>query len=140
MYLLKNLINLLVLCKHSYHRKSDPVDHKDKHEVLFDKKILPQSMYLFPERFPLILSREDFCPTHCDNCSIFYFSLRFPLCSVLAYFLNTLLYPHPQWFLLQVICTLYFCSSYIIKFFRKCSKGLLCVVCYLVVLIVIVRI
>ena len=64
----------------------------------------------------------------------------FSLMQVLAYFLNTLLYPHPQWFLLQVICTLYFCSSYIIKFFRKCSKGLLCVVCYLVVLIVIVRI
>lgn len=46
-----------------------------------DHGICPHySLYLFPERFPLILSREDFCPTHCDNCSIFYFSLRFPLC------------------------------------------------------------
>ena len=51
--------------------------------------------YIFSlKEFPLYTFTWRFCPTHYDNRSLFYFSLRFTLMQVLAYFLNTCAVSH----------------------------------------------
>ena len=67
---------------------------------------------------PFILSREDFCPTHYDNRSLFYFPFVLPLCRS-SILLNTCLYSHPH----GVAWAVAVCAADMTLFsFIKCSR------------------
>ena len=69
--------------------------------VIPDRNVLYYNAfsYIFSlKEFPLYTFTLRFCPTHYDNRRLFYFSLRFTLMQVLAYFLNTCaVSPCPLW-------------------------------------------
>ena len=69
--------------------------------VIPDRNVLNYNAfsYIFSlKEFPLYTFTLRFCPTHYDNRRLFYFSLRFTLMQVLAYFLNTCaVSPCPLW-------------------------------------------
>ncbi len=65
--------------------------------VIPDRNVLYYNAfsYIFSlKEFPLYTFTLRFCPTHYDNRRLFYFSLRFTLMQVLAYFLNTCAVSH----------------------------------------------
>ena len=73
--------------------------------VIPDRNVLYYNAfsYIFSlKEFPLYTFTLRFCPTHYDNRRLFYFSLRFTLMQVLAYFLNTCAVSHALYYGLQI--------------------------------------